>query len=207
LAFIRKKTVDGKEYAQVVENYREGDKVRQRVLLHLGRYSPAEALILWTGFASNHKNREGPRQRWAAKSETLRALITQGKVSITDEDRNQMVASRAAAQGFIRSHPLNREDVVGRVVHVKAGEPYDVYIGRHTRGGYKKSIWHNPYNLPKNATPEERDAAIARFEFYLLEERPDLVARLGELRGKVLGCWCAPKPCHGEVLASLAAAS
>lgn len=26
----------------------------------------------------------------------------------------------------------------------------------------------------------------------------------GELRGKVLGCWCAPKMCHGDVLAELA---
>ena len=25
-----------------------------------------------------------------------------------------------------------------------------------------------------------------------------------ELRGRVLGCWCAPKPCHGDVLAAIA---
>ncbi|MGD9564460.1 MAG: DUF4326 domain-containing protein [Pyrinomonadaceae bacterium] len=24
-----------------------------------------------------------------------------------------------------------------------------------------------------------------------------------ELRGKVLGCWCSPKVCHGDVLARL----
>ena len=24
---------------------------------------------------------------------------------------------------------------------------------------------------------------------------------LSELRGKTLGCWCAPEPCHGDVLA------
>ena len=34
--------------------------------------------------------------------------------------------------------------------------------------------------------------------------RPDLLARLGELRGKRLACWCAPKSCHGDVLAELA---
>jgi hypothetical protein len=28
--------------------------------------------------------------------------------------------------------------------------------------------------------------------------------RLAPLAGKTLGCWCAPGPCHGEVLAAAA---
>lgn len=35
--FIRAKTVEGRTYLQVVENYREGEKVRQRVIATLGR--------------------------------------------------------------------------------------------------------------------------------------------------------------------------
>jgi len=35
--FIRAKTVQGRTYLQVVENYREGEKVRQRVIATLGR--------------------------------------------------------------------------------------------------------------------------------------------------------------------------
>jgi hypothetical protein len=31
-----------------------------------------------------------------------------------------------------------------------------------------------------------------------------LLERLPELRGKVLGCWCAPLPRHGDLLATLA---
>jgi hypothetical protein len=33
--------------------------------------------------------------------------------------------------------------------------------------------------------------------------RADLLGRLGELRGKALGCWCAPELCHADVLAKL----
>jgi hypothetical protein len=93
----------------------------------------------------------------------------------------------------------------GRVVHVSR-EPYDVYIGRAHggRGGgpsFKRSAWHNPFEIGKDGTREE---VIERYERYLLEERPDLVERLPELKGKVLGCWCAPEPCHGDVLARLA---
>jgi Domain of unknown function (DUF4326) len=34
--------------------------------------------------------------------------------------------------------------------------------------------------------------------------RPDLLGRVGELRGEELACWCVPEPCHGERLAALA---
>jgi hypothetical protein len=30
------------------------------------------------------------------------------------------------------------------------------------------------------------------------------MAALPELKGRVLGCWCAPLACHGDVLAQLA---
>jgi hypothetical protein len=38
-----------------------------------------------------------------------------------------------------------------------------------------------------------------------IQTQPQLMAALGELRGKVLGCWCKPlAACHGDVLAELA---
>ena len=39
-----------------------------------------------------------------------------------------------------------------------------------------------------------------------LPSNTGLMARLraGELTGRALGCWCAPEPCHGDVLAELA---
>ena len=48
-----------------------------------------------------------------------------------------------------------------------------------------------------------RDDVIARYEAWLLEQ-PELAAALPELAGKTLGCWCAPRACHGDVLARLA---
>lgn len=81
----------------------------------------------------------------------------------------------------------------GKVVHLKK-EPYDVRIDRASK-------WGNPYRIGPDGT---RDEVIAKYRVYLLEERPDLIASLGEVRGKVLGCWCWPKACHGEVLLELA---
>ena len=92
--------------------------------------------------------------------------------------------------------------MAGKVVRYKKDEPYDVYIGRENRwNGLKRSIWHNPFREGVHGTREE---VIEKYECYLLEKRPDLVERLPELRGKTLACWCAPQPCHGDVLLRLA---
>jgi hypothetical protein len=45
MAFIRAKSVDGREYYQLVENYREDGRHRQRVLAHLGTSPDVGAAI------------------------------------------------------------------------------------------------------------------------------------------------------------------
>lgn len=80
-----------------------------------------------------------------------------------------------------------------RVVHCKR-EPYDVYIGRPSK-------WGNPYAIDENNTREE---VIDKYRLYMLDLEARGLRDLSELKGKVLGCWCAPKACHGDVLARLA---
>ena len=79
----------------------------------------------------------------------------------------------------------------------------DVYIGGAVvRGGWELSVsaWNNPFNTWNSGSQEE---ACRRYERYLRRDRPDLMARLWELEGKVLGCWCKPESCHGDVLVKL----
>jgi hypothetical protein len=45
VAFVRRKRVGPYQYYQLVENRWRGGKPRQRVLLHLGRYSTVEAAL------------------------------------------------------------------------------------------------------------------------------------------------------------------
>jgi hypothetical protein len=61
----------------------------------------------------------------------------------------------------------------------------------------------NPYVIGRDG---DRGQVIAAFARYVVH-RPDLMALLPGLRGRVLGCHCAPLPCHGDVLARLADAS
>lgn len=90
--------------------------------------------------------------------------------------------------------------MVTRVVHCKK-EPFDVYIGRPSK-------WGNPFthldDIPDTIKVDTREEAILGYQVYL-DEHPELVeAAKKELKGKVLGCWCKPKPCHGEILARIA---
>lgn len=84
-----------------------------------------------------------------------------------------------------------------RVTNI-ARHRYDVYIGRG-RGG----IWGNPFREGPHGTKSE---VIEKYRAWI-ETQPHLMARLPELRGKILGCWCAPDICHGDVLAALADAT
>lgn len=86
-----------------------------------------------------------------------------------------------------------------RVVHLER-EPHDVFIGRPSK-------WGNPYSHMRNTRAQfkvkTRREAIQKYREYILT-RPDLLGSLHELRGKRLGCYCAPLECHGDVLAELA---
>jgi hypothetical protein len=87
-----------------------------------------------------------------------------------------------------------------RVVHLRSAEWAATPEADRVRVT-RPSRWGNPFRVTA-ALP--RDEAIRRYREHL-RTRPDLVERARrELRGKVLGCWCAPEPCHGDVLAAVA---
>jgi hypothetical protein len=78
-----------------------------------------------------------------------------------------------------------------RLVNVKTSQ-YDVFVGRPSK-------WGNPFVVDRDGT---REQVIRMYEVHL-RHSPKLIAALPELVGKVLGCYCAPLPCHGEVLLRL----
>lgn len=80
-----------------------------------------------------------------------------------------------------------------KVINRRSGASYDFMVDR-------TSFWGNPFHIGVDGTRRE---VIAKYRAMVLS-RPDMVARLPELRGKTLGCWCKPKPCHADVLAELA---
>ncbi len=88
------------------------------------------------------------------------------------------------------------------VVHCRR-EKYDILIDRTTR-------WGNPIKLVGEANRLRVLQDYRRWlngdpEFITLYGPPPTTKEIiQELWGKVLGCWCHPKPCHGDILAEIA---
>ncbi len=77
-----------------------------------------------------------------------------------------------------------------KVAHIN--QAYEVYIGRPTK-------WGNPFVIGVDGS---RDEVIAKYRAWI-KKRPLLINDLCELKGKVLGCFCKPLACHGDVLVEL----
>ena len=80
-----------------------------------------------------------------------------------------------------------------RVVNLRK-EKFDVFIGRGSK-------WGNPFQIGKDGTREE---VIEKYREAIKNNMKLLLCLHKEIKGKVLGCYCKPKACHGDVLAELA---
>ena len=68
---------------------------------------------------------------------------------------------------------------------------FDVYIGRagHGHDGYFGNPGKTVYDFK------------TYFDQRIVTD-PDYRTRIEDLRGKTLGCFCKPKPCHGDIIVS-----
>ncbi len=100
---------------------------------------------------------------------------------------------------------ITKEDILQRIVNYKVSS-CDIYIGTQH---HKKFHYGNPFSHLKSAkiVVKDRQEACNRFDTWLRgtsdfdveqERRIWILNRLTLLDGKILGCVCAPKQCHGE---------
>ena len=77
-----------------------------------------------------------------------------------------------------------------KVVNIGHGAKDFVFIGRPSK-------WGNPYKIGRDGN---RSQVIDKYRSYL-HLRPYLIDEAKqELKGKDLGCFCAPQACHGDIL-------
>ena len=88
-------------------------------------------------------------------------------------------------------------------------DPDNIYIGRagivfidKVRFHKTGSVWQNPFKVGQDG---DRSTVIEKYETYIRDkiERENLRGELLDLKGKRLGCWCAPEGCHGDLLVKL----
>lgn len=84
------------------------------------------------------------------------------------------------------------------IVNIKHTQHWDVYIGRPGKG--QDGYFGNPFALVPGAI---RGSTIAKYKEYFLkriEDDPQFKQRILNLKGKTLGCFCKPHPCHGDII-------
>lgn len=77
----------------------------------------------------------------------------------------------------------------------------DVYIGRAGKG--KDGYFGNPFRLGPDG---DRQEVIMKYFEYLIERLAtdkEFSSRILQLKDKNLVCFCAPKTCHGDIIARL----
>ena len=86
-------------------------------------------------------------------------------------------------------------------------DPNNLYIGRRgvvfiekVRFPPTNSPWCNPYKVGKDGS---REVVITKYKTFILNKIKNGELNIEDLRGKNLGCWCWPAPCHGNVLIEL----
>ena len=67
----------------------------------------------------------------------------------------------------------------------------------------RNSDWGNPFEMPADG---DRDTVCDSYEIFF-RRKFSLHDPLEQLNGKVLGCWCYPKRCHGDYLIKILAGS
>lgn len=132
-----------------------------------------------------------------------------GVCELPDEllDRCEAAAEEIRQEQIFAAWSDEERDLVKRL---RAGETIVVTLrGAHNNliewadaaGLYvridRRGPWGNPFELPDDG---DRETVIANYAEHYLPHKPSLLNKLGDLRGKALGCWCAPEPCHGDVL-------
>jgi ParB-like chromosome segregation protein Spo0J len=141
-------------------------------------------------------------KRLAAVDTSLADDVRAGRVPL-----NKAEAKARAIEGARRAESEQDSRLQGIIARLDAGEIIVVnmrddltraleargYVARIDRG----TPWGNPYVLGEDG---DRTTVIDNYERHYLEWKPSLTSKLQTLRGKALGCWCAPEPCHGDVL-------
>lgn len=79
------------------------------------------------------------------------------------------------------------------IANIKKGEKYTVYIGRG-------SIFGNQFRIGLDGT---RGEVIAKYEACVQNNDEIMKAIFDLCETDILGCYCSPLPCHGEVIIKL----
>jgi hypothetical protein len=182
-----------------------GDGVEEPLLARLLQgYTGGEVVFQWVEMLRE----ELAAAQAAAEAEVVaEAELAMASLAI-DGGAAPMPGSAGVGSGVLGSIPEEIKAMVKNVHNdrckVYVGRPMAAPRGQGAKpGGHPKYGWGNPFSMGGGAS---RGSVIRQYTAWILApERAEMrgVARR-DLRGKTLGCFCAPLSCHAHVLAFIA---
>lgn len=79
------------------------------------------------------------------------------------------------------------------VVNIRNNNDFDCYIGRPNLCG-------NPYKIGEDGSREEVIEKYRTYFNFMMKTSVQFKRDIENLKGKRLGCYCKPLPCHGDVI-------
>jgi hypothetical protein len=64
----------------------------------------------------------------------------------------------------------------------------------------RRSIFGNMFHIGEDGTREEVIESYKNWFNTMIKTCPQFRRNIQTLKGKTLGCWCTPLPCHGDVI-------
>lgn len=103
---------------------------------------------------------------------------------------------------YIRPKYLNLQEWMDDEQNVYIGRSNVVFI-EGIRFPKHASPFANPYKIGKDGTREEVLEKYKKYIINKIKHDEKFKDSLLKLKGKTLGCWCNPEPCHGDILLKL----
>ena len=141
-------------------------------------------------------------KRVAEVAPDLAEQVAAGRLTLDKADqqaRSIQASRRAESERDTELHALIARIQSGETVVVNMRD--DMARALEARGLLTRidrgTPWGNPFILDEDG---DRSQVIKAYRAHYLPHKPSLLRQLPTLRGRALGCWCAPEPCHGDVL-------
>ena len=195
--------IDGQEWFDELDDNDEVDGeqviVADRRQLNSREGKSVEEAAKVTGTSGRAVSRA---KRVAAASPELAEKVKAGTLAL-----NKAEAQARAIEASNRAESQQSTELADIIARLKNGETIIVnmrddiaraldaqgLLTRIDRG----TPWGNPFLLDDDG---DRDTVITSYRDHYLPHKPSLINKLPTLKGRALGCWCAPLPCHGDAI-------
>jgi len=138
---------------------------------------------------------------WRISEEQLQEFITAGQSEGRAQEEEEEPDQRHKSEAERRLHVQAGQAVVA---NMRKGKDENLIKWARDKGLFVRIDRASKWGNKDDRQGEKYRQEVCKSFIKQYAESETMQAEIGELKGKVLGCWCYPKMCHGDYLAAQA---